>query len=403
MSATTAPTVNLLDPQFYVDPWEAYRWLRDNEPVFWDPIQRIWGVSRYADVVAIEKNTKLYSSLDGSRPRTDQRADQSMINKDDPEHQRQRSLVNRQFTPRAVKKLEDYVRGIVTELIDEVAPLGTCEVIETLASRLPAIVIGDKLGYPREMWRKVREWSEITMYEAGQTPPDGLAERKQMRSEGAIADFGAETLKIIAQRRAEPRDDLISVWAHAEIDGRRWTDAEILQECILLLDGGAETTRTVIGSIVRELALRPDQKQILLDRPEVLGETAVEEFVRWVTPILNMRRTVTEDHELHGKQLHQGDEVLLLYGSANRDERVFDDPDRFDVTRRHNNHVAFGFGTHFCLGASLARLEIRVMFEELLRRIPDWRLVPGTEPKIIPSTFARAYDAVHIEFTPERA
>jgi cytochrome P450 family 142 subfamily A polypeptide 1 len=134
----------------------------------------------------------------------------------------------------------------------------------------------------------------------------------------------------------------------------------------------------------------------------VLGDTAVEEFIRWVTPILNMRRTVTEDHELHGKQLHQGDEVLLMYSSGNRDERVFDDPERFDVTREHNHHVAFGFGTHFCLGASLARLEIRVMFEELLRRIPDWRLAPGAEPRILPATFARAYDAVPIEFTPGR-
>lgn len=402
MTATEAPTINLLDPQFYVDPFAAYRWLRDNEPVFWDPIQRIWGVSRYADVVAIEKNWKLYSSLDGSRPRTDQREDQSMINKDDPEHQQQRMLVNRQFTPRAVKKLEPYIRGIVTELIDEIAPLGTCEVVESLASRLPAIVIGDKLGYPREMWHKVREWSEITMYQAGQTPADGLEQPKSMRNDGAIAEFGMETMKIIAQRRAEPRDDLISVWAHAEKDGRKWTDAEILQECILLLDGGAETTRGVIAGIVRELALQPDQKQLLIDKPELLGETAVEEFVRWVTPILNMRRTVTEDHELHGKQLRKGDEVLLMYGSANRDERVFEDPDRFDVTRRHNNHVAFGFGTHFCLGASLARLELRIMFEELLRRIPDWRLVPGTEPKIVPATFTRGYDAVHIEFTPER-
>lgn len=403
MTATEAPTINLLDPQFYVDPYPAYRWLRDNEPVFWDPVQRIWGVSRYADVVAVEKNWKLYSSLDGSRPRTDQREDQSMINKDDPEHQRQRMLVNRQFTPRAVKKIEPYIRGIVTELIDEVAPLGTCEAVESLASRLPAIVIGDKLGYPREMWHKVREWSEITMYQAGQTPADGLEQPKSMRNDGAIVDFSMETLKIIAQRRAEPRDDLISVWAHAvKEDGSKWTDAEILQECILLLDGGAETTRSVIGSIIRELALRPDQKQLLIDKPELLGETAVEEFVRWVTPILNMRRTVTEDHELHGKQLRKGDEVLLMYGSANRDERVFDDPDRFDVTRSHNNHVAFGFGTHFCLGAALARLELRVMFEELLRRIPDWRLVPGTEPKIIPATFTRAYDAVHIEFTPER-
>jgi cytochrome P450 family 142 subfamily A polypeptide 1 len=240
------------------------------------------------------------------------------------------------------------------------------------------------------------------MYESAQNPVDGSAQPRSAKSEAAIGEFAAATMAIIAERRAEPRDDLISVWAHSENDGRAWTDPEILTECLLLLDGGAETTRTVIGSIIRELALQPDQRQILIDRPEVLGDTAVEEFIRWVTPISNMRRTVTEDHELDGKQLHAGDEVLLMYGSGNRDDRVFDDPERFDVTRAHNHHVAFGFGTHFCLGASLARLEIRVMFEELLRRIPDWRLVPGTEPRIMAATFARAYDAVHIEFTPSR-
>jgi cytochrome P450 family 142 subfamily A polypeptide 1 len=323
-----------------------------------------------------------------------------MINKDDPDHQNQRSLVLRQFTPRAVRQREDYVRAMVDELIDEVIPLGTCEAIEALASRLPAMVIGDKLGYPRELWTKVREWSEVTMFDAGQTPKDGVyPERTTMQAGGgAIADFAGETMKIIAQRRAEPRDDLISLWCQSEVDGRPWTDAEVISETILLLDGGAETTRTVIGSMIYELALRPDLKKILVDNPAVLGETGVEEFIRWVTPILNMRRTATEDHELHGQTVSEWDELLLMYSSANRDERVFPDPDRLDVTRQHNHHVAFGFGTHFCLGAALARLEIRVMFEQLLARIPNWRLVPGTQPKILPATFARSYDAVHIEF-----
>jgi len=402
MTTTEAPTINLLDPGFYVDPYGAYRWLRDNDPVHWDATHRIWGVSRYEDVVAVEKDTATYSSLWGSRPATDQRDDTSMINLDDPQHQRQRMLVARQFTPRAVKQLEDYLRGIVTELIDAVAAEGTCEAVSALASPLPAIAIGDKLGYPRELWPKVREWSEVTMHESGQNNPDGSPKDQSPRMIEAMMDFAGVTMELIAERRANPQQDLISLWATTEIEGRYWTDGEIMSECLLLLDGGAETTRTVIGSIIRELALQPEQRQILLDRPEVLGDTGVEEFIRWVTPILNMRRTVTRDHTFHGKELHEGDEVLLMYASANRDERAFDDPDRFDVTRSHNHHVAFGFGTHFCLGSSLARIEIRVMFEELLRRIPDWRLVPGTEPKVLGATFTRAYDAVHIEFTPER-
>ena len=402
MTSVEAPYINLLDPQFYVDPWDAYRWLRDNDPVHWDPVHRIWGVSRYHDIVEVEKNASRYTSEDGSRPATDQRADTSMINRDDPDHQRQRMLVARQFTPRAVRQIEDQVRSLTNELIDAVIADGTCEAIESLASPLPAIVIGDKLGFPREMWPKLREWSEITMYESGQNPPDGTPAPQSDRSIAAVMEFAAATMELIEARRAEPKQDLISVWATTEVGGRHWTEAEIITECLLLLDGGAETTRTVIGSIIRELAIQDDQKQRLLADPSLLEQTAVEEFIRWVTPILNMRRTVTEDHEFGGKELRTGDEVLLMYPSANRDERVFEDPDRFDVGRQHNHHVAFGFGTHFCLGSSLARLEIRVMFEELLRRIPDWRLVPGTEPRILGATFTRAYDAVHIEFTPSR-
>jgi len=210
-----------------------------------------------------------------------------------------------------------------------------------------------------------------------------------------IEEYVQVTTEVIEARRAEPGDDLISVWAQQE----GWETGHILEEALLVLDGGAETTRTVIGTMMHDLPLRPDQRKILTERPDLLGTTAVEEFIRWVSPILNMRRTATVDHELHGQQIRQGDELLLLYPSANRDPRAFEDPDELDVARAHNRHVAFGFGTHFCLGAQLARLEIRVMFEELLRRMPDWELVDPSESKIIPATFARAYDRIRIRFT----
>jgi cytochrome P450 family 142 subfamily A polypeptide 1 len=393
----TSPYVNLLDPEFYVDPFDAYRWLRDSSPVHWDPVQRIWGISRHADILQVEKETKRYSSSDGSRPHTDQRDDQSMINKDDPDHQRQRMVVARRFTPRAVRDHEAHIRALVTTMLDDVVDLGGCEAVEALASRLPAMVIGELLGYEPELWPLVRKWSEETMLEAGQTSPDGVVPGRSEQMSDTILEFSTETMKVIAQRRAEPRDDLISLWCHTEVDGRPWTDAEVLQETILLLDGGAETTRTVIGAVLRELALRPDQRQLLVEDRGLLATSAVEEFIRFVTPILNMRRTVTEDHELHGEDLHAGDEVLLMYGSANRDDRVFEAPEELDVTRAPNHHVAFGFGTHFCLGASLARLELRVLFDELLQRIPEWRLT-GPEPRILPATFTRGYDAVHIEW-----
>ena len=241
------------------------------------------------------------------------------------------------------------------------------------------------------------------MYESGQNPADGSTAPFSELSMNAIMEFSGATIELINARRESPQDDLISIWATTEVDGRRWTDGEIITECLLLLDGGAETTRTVIGSVIRELALRPEQREILVNDPSILGQTAVEEFIRWVTPILNMRRTATRDLKFRGKDIKKGDQILLMYASANRDEAMFEDPEAFDVNRTHNHHVAFGFGTHFCLGSSLARIEIRVMFEELLRRIPDWRMKPGAESKILGATFTRAYDRVEIEFTPEMA
>jgi cytochrome P450 family 142 subfamily A polypeptide 1 len=327
-----------------------------------------------------------------------------MINNDDPLHQHKRRLVARRFTPRSVKEHEDHVRGIVTGLIDAVIDRGECDVVQAFAAPLPARVIGEMLGFGTELWPKCLEWSEITMFEGGQYNTDGTVRATTERTITAVLEFAAATLDVIERRRSEPADDLISAWVHSEVefpDGtvRPLDDDEIVHEALLVLDGGAETTRTVIGAIALELARRPDQRAVLRDDPAVIGTTGVEEFIRWVTPILNMRRTATETHELHGQTIAAGDELILMYSSANRDERVFEDPEAFDVTRHHNQHVAFGFGTHFCLGASLARLELRVMFEELVRRIPDWRLAPGSEPRILPSAFTRGYEAVPIEFT----
>jgi cholest-4-en-3-one 26-monooxygenase len=391
----TGLQINVLDPEFYVDPWDSYRWLRDEAPVYWDPVQRLWAVSRYDDVVAVEKDATRCSSFSGSRPHLDQRSDESMINLDDPAHQAQRNLVARRFTPRAVRSHEEHVRRIVTEILDAVVPLGECEAIEAIASRLPAMMIGDLLGYPRELWERVRYWSERVMLLAGQTSPDGPPHVTPPEIVPVMQEWAEITLGLISERQADPRDDLISLWTHA--DG--WDAKHVLEETVLVLDGGAETTRTVIGSMIRELALQPDVRRQLIDNPQLLSSTAVEEFIRWVTPVLNMRRTATVDHELGGQKIREGEELLLLYASANRDPRAFKDPEVLDVTREHNRHVAFGFGTHFCLGSHLARLEIRVMFEELLRRIPRWDLVDPEEPKIMPATFARAYDRIHIRFT----
>jgi len=393
VTAVDAPYVNVLDPAFYTDPWDTYRWLRDEAPCCWDPVQGLWVVTRYDDVMAIEKDGARYSSFAGSRPQIDQTADRSMINMDDPAHQEQRKLVARRFNPGGVRGQEEHVRALVTEILDPVVPLGECEVVEAIASRLPAMMIGDLLGYPRDMWELLRHWSERTMTLGGLNMAGGPPYVSHPDVVPVMLDFFEQTAALVEARRAEPRDDLISIWA-----AQGWETGHVLEETLLLLDGGAETTRTVIGSMIRELALQPDQRRLLVVHPELLGTTAIEEFIRWVSPILNMRRTVTERHELHGQTLRAGDQVVLMYAAANRDPRAFTDPDRLDVTRPDNRHVAFGFGTHFCLGAWLARLELRVMFEELLQRVPEWELVDPDEPQIVPGTFARAYDRIRIRF-----
>jgi cytochrome P450 family 142 subfamily A polypeptide 1 len=403
MTASDTRSIDLLDGHLYAgDPSETYRWLRDHDPLHWDERNGMWGVSRHRDILEIERDTARYSSARGSRPNIEYSL--TMINMDDPAHQKQRGLVNRQFTPRAVKQLEPYVRAIVTELIDRVSEHGHCEVVHDLAAPLPATVIGDKLGFPRSMVPDLVRWSDTTMQGGGGPRYSTVASGR------SSAEFAAAVLELIARRRAERGDDLISTWCHEPvprvdaqgtvIGEHHLSDEEIIHEALLLLDGGAETTRTVIGSAALALIEHPDQRQILLDDPGVIGDSAVEEFIRWVTPILNMRRSVTVDHERHGKMLRAGDQVLLMYGAANRDPEAFDQPDRFDVRRTPNHHVAFGFGTHFCLGAWLARLEIRVMFEELLRRIPDMRLEPWADPRKRPGAFACGLTSLRVEFTP---
>jgi cytochrome P450 family 142 subfamily A polypeptide 1 len=397
VATDTESRVDLLDPHFYAgDPGPVYAWLRDSAPVYRDEINGIWGVSRHHDVLAVEKQTRRYSSAEGSRPLISM--SDSMINKDDPEHSSQRRVVAGRFTPRAVRRHEDHVRSVVTGLIDEIAGSGQAEVVADLAAPLPAIVICELLGFDRSRWADCKRWSEVTMANAGYRPDDSSAPGGSMES---VLEFAAAVLELIKARRADPRDDLVSAWTGAKLDGVPMPDDEIVQEALLLLDGGAETTRSVIGTTVLTLIRQPEQRQTLIDDPAIIGRTGVEEMIRWVTPILNMRRTATEDHQLRGQAIHAGDQLLLLYGAANRDPEVFEDPDRFDVTRSHNHHVAFGFGTHFCLGANLARLEIRVMFEELLRRIPHMRVASGVEPEIVPGYFARTLRELPVEFTPE--
>jgi len=396
VSSLSVAPLNILDPLLYAgDPYPAYKWLRDEAPAYWDPVNQIWAISRHQDVRAVERDTARYSAARGSRPLIEMSA--SMINRDDPRHQQQRKLVSGRFSPRAVRRHAERIRSLAAELVAGLARKGTAEVVNDLAAPLPAMVIGELIGFDRALWPKCREWSERTMSAAGFRNDDP---RQPVGSPEAITEFAAACYELIETRRARPRDDLVSAWVHGLIDGQPLDTPEIIQEALLLLDGGAETTRSVIGQTIWNLARFPRERRIVVADPTIIGATAVEEFIRYATPILNMRRTVATDHELHGQQLRTGDQVLLMYGAANCDDREFDAPDRFDVTRKHNHHVAFGFGTHFCLGANLARLELRILFEELVRLLPGMRLAAGHEPEFAPGYFTRTLKELWVEFSP---
>lgn len=388
------PVIDLLDGELYTgDPYATYAWMREHAPAYWDPVNELWGISRYDDVVEIEKHKDVFISSDqvkgGYRPNIP--ADASLIGLDDPLHHRRRNLVSRRFTPRAVTRWEKLTREIVNRLLDDVAANGGhAEVVADLAAPLPAMMIGHLLGFPDDRWPDLQSWSERTIALGGGPRyhnHDGMT---------AAIEFGVASAELYTQKRGCPADDVMTVWTQAEIDGQPLPLETVASDCLLLLDGGAETTRTVIARTILELIRHPHEWARLRAGADMT--VAVEEFIRFVTPIHNMCRVATEDSVVGGETIRAGEQVVLMYSSANRDPAHFRDPERFDVARQPNNHLAFGFGTHFCLGASLARLEIRVFFEELLRRVAGLRATPGTDVVEMPNAFVYGLRSAHVDF-----
>jgi cytochrome P450 family 142 subfamily A polypeptide 1 len=361
------PDIRLLDGRWYQgDPHADYAWMRENAPLYWDAEAEIWGVTLHEDVMSVSRQPQLFCSSQGSRPDSNV---PSLINMDDPGHKKRRGLVNRGFTPKQLLAQEAKAREVCVELIEKVAPRGECEFVREVAAPLPMVMIGDMLGVEPEDRDMLLQWSDDLLRTSGSAEPEDV----QAAAEAALGWFDYAG-RVIRDRRGNPRDDLVSVLVHSEIDGERLTDEEIQHETLLILVGGDETTRHVITQGTEALIRNPEQRQKLIDDPSKL-KVAVEEMLRWVSPIKNMNRTATRDVRLRGQQVREGDRLLLLYAAANRDPAAFEDPDVFDVERDPNHHVAFGgYGTHHCLGASLARMELRVMFEELLRRLPDLAL-----------------------------
>ena len=385
------PEIDLVSGDFWTDPHPALTWMRAQAPVYWDDRGGVWGITRYADIKEISRAPDVFSSAGGIRP--DSGPMPMMIDMDDPPHWQRRKIVNRGFTPRRVQESEPAVRRACDEIIDAVCEKGECDFVRDIAAWLPMIMIGDALGVAPEDRAALLRWSDEML--SGLTGGlEGLA-----RATNAFIEYDAYARDAIAKRRAEPRDDLLSALVHAEVDGDRLGDDELVHESLLILIGGDETTRHVISGGMFQLLCHPDQKQALVDDLALIP-TAVEEMLRWVSPIKNMARTVTRDVELRGETLRKGHKLLLIYPSANRDEDVFEDPFRFDITRQPNEHVAFGFGAHFCLGNSLARLELRMMFEHLLRRLPDMELVEADEPEYRAANFITGYEEMPVRFTP---
>jgi cytochrome P450 family 142 subfamily A polypeptide 1 len=344
-------------------------------------------------VLAIEKDPRTFSSRRAPRPHGHPLP--MMISMDDPDHQRRRSLVNRGFTPRRIARLEGTVAGLCRRIVDRVCEAGACDFVWDVAAPLPLMVIADLLGFDEEAHDDLLRWSDDLLRATTLDPPPEVMERGMH----AMLGFRELQLRVIAERRAAPRDDLISTLCTAEVDGHRLDDESIVQETLLLLIGGDETTRHVISGGLLALLDYPDQLRALAAEPERLP-VAAEELLRWVSPVKNMARTVTTDVELRGQRLREGDQVMLFYPSANRDEAVFAAPDVLDIGREPNPHLAFGFGPHFCLGASLARLELRVMFREVLGRMPDLELATSGPLPVRPSNFVSGLEAMPVRFTP---
>ena len=389
--------IDLLDGRLYSgdlgDPREIYAWMRENEPVYHDRRNDVYGAATYDAVREASVDRERWSSAGGIRP--DGGPLPMMIDMDDPEHVKRRKLVSRGFTPRRVRDKESYMRELCDELIDEVCERGECDFVRDLAAPLPMAVIGDMLGVAPSERATLLAWSDDMVKAQG----GNVSEELLLKAAEAAAGYHEHAAAVIAARRREATDDLMSVLVHSEVDGDRLDDEEIVYESLLILVGGDETTRHVLTGGMHQLLLHPEQRDKLAGDPSAIP-TAVEEMLRWVTPIKNMCRTAKVDMTFHGAEVPAGKKVMLLYEAANFDPAHFDDPDRFDVTRHPNDHLAFGVGSHFCLGNSLARLELVTMFERVLARLPDLELATDDPLPRRPANFISGIESMPVKFTP---
>ncbi len=415
-SVLSLDEIDLSAPEFWMRPLEeregAFATLRRERPVSWHELPEMpfitagdgyWAVTRHADILEASRTPEIYCSGQGATSIADLppiflEFYGSMINTDDPKHARLRRLVSAGFTPRQLAGLGDEVQRAASSVIDDVIEKGECDFVTDIAAPFPIRIICDMMGIPESQHRFVFECTNVIL---GAADPEYVSDPQEIQA--ALLKAGADLVALMHDMRAHrlenPADDLTSALAHAEIDGDRLSDQELGSFFILLATAGNETTRNAISHGMKALCDYPDQHALWAADFEGLASTAVEEIVRWSTPVIFMRRTTTRPVELGGQKLPENAKMILFYSSGNRDEDVFDEPFRFDLRRSPNEHVGFGGpGPHFCLGANLARREITIMFRELFTRLPDLRITG--EPDRLASSFINGIKHMPCAFTP---
>jgi cytochrome P450 len=380
----------LIAAEFHTNPYPAYHRLRDEEPIYWSEAWGAWVLTRYADVIQALRDHRHFSSenrlpalLEHLRPEDRALAaplenhfsTKGLIHSDPPDHTRLRALVNRAFTSRVVETMRPRIQALVDDLLDQVQSVGCMDIIRDLAYPLPATVIAELMGAPPQDRDLFKRWSDdiVAFQGTGRASPEVVA-----RSQNGLLEMRDYLGMLFEQCRRNPRDDLMSGLVAAEETGDRLTRDELLSTCVTLLIAGHETTTSLIGNSLLLLLWHPEHMRALQDDPTLLPG-ALEEFLRYESPVQRAPRRVTEDVEYGGQQFRAGQIALLMLGAANRDPARFVEPDRLDIRRKDNRHIAFGYGIHFCIGAPLARLEATIAISEVLRRMPSIQFV-GTMP-----------------------
>jgi cholest-4-en-3-one 26-monooxygenase len=379
------PNIDLLDNDAFAtdEPDAWFRWLRANAPVYWhdEPdAPGFWVVTKHADVVEVNRNSQVFSSdqkYGGVIPFEEEKlavtnqfaADiPMMLTMDDPAHGRYRKLVNRGFTPRAMERVEERLRVVAKELVDDALSQGTCDWVETVASWLPITAITELVGVPAEDRLKVLDWANGFV---GASDPEFGGDLSGMLT--IMMEVFAYATELQEDRRTSPAEDIMTTLVQADVDGEELTELEVTMFFVLLLSAGSDTTRNSISHALIAMMEQPEVYRELAEDRSLLP-MAIEEMLRWGTPVPYMRRTAIVDTEVRGQVIKAGDKVTIWYASANRDEEVFEDPYRFNIRRDPNPHITFGGGgAHFCLGANLARMEMRVLFDEILDRVQEFK------------------------------